>query len=151
DLFQLVHTIQSDALKATRVWKKIQQLMSAQNNQLLYYAFLSEEKDIEMSIMHFCRRLFKNEKYIESDFGDPDVLKIVQAARKVKKEAAGMKQFVRFQQTKDGLYFCGIEPRYDVLPLIVDHFKNRYTDQKWLLYDLKRNYGAFYDLSNVEE
>src|SRR5690554_3645807 len=98
DLFQLVHTIQSDALKATRVWKKIQQLMSAQNNQLLYYAFLSEEKDIEMSIMHFCRRLFKNEKYIESDFGDPDVLKIVQAARKVKKEAAGMKQFVRFQQ-----------------------------------------------------
>jgi probable DNA metabolism protein len=79
------------------------------------------------------------------------VLDVIQFARKVKKEAMRMMQFVRFQQTKDGLYFCGIEPLYDVMPLVVGHFKKRFADQQWLLYDLKRNYGAFYNKKTVEE
>lgn len=62
-----------------------------------------------------------------------------------------MLQFVRFQHTKEGLYFCGIEPRYDVIPLVINHFKKRFTDQKWLLYDLKRNYGILHEKENVQE
>ncbi|RYF92797.1 MAG: DUF4130 domain-containing protein, partial [Chitinophagaceae bacterium] len=30
------------------------------------------------------------------------------------------------------------------------HFKNRYADQRWLIYDLKRKYGIYYDLEKVE-
>ena len=62
-----------------------------------------------------------------------------------------MMQFVRFQRTKNNLWFCGIEPKYDVIPLVVDHFKKRFTDQMWLLYDLKRNYGIYYDREKLEE
>ncbi len=151
DLFLTVNFIESEPIKAERVWKKIQQLMPLPINQIIYYAFLSETKGIEMSILHFCRRLFQNEKNVYTDFGDNDVLKIVQVARKVKREAARIKQFVRFQEAKDGIYFSGIEPIYDVLPLVVSHFKHRYLDQKWLIYDLKRNYGAHYDLKTIDE
>ena len=35
-----------------------------------------------------------------------------------------------------------VEPR--------DHFEKRYADQKWLIYDLKREYGLYYDLKTVE-
>ena len=70
---------------------------------------------------------------------------------KEKKEAMRMMQFVRFQHTKDGLWFCGIEPRYDVMSLVAGHFQKRFADQKWLLYDLKRNYGILYDKTKVEE
>jgi probable DNA metabolism protein len=143
--------IDSDSAKSNRVWKGIQQKLSAKNKQLLYYAFLSEEEGIEMKILRFARRLFSEEVNIETDLGDPDVLDIIQFARKVKKEAMRLMQFVRFQQTKDGLYFCGIEPLYDVLPLVVGHFKKRFADQQWLLYDLKRNYGAFYNKKTIEE
>ena len=62
-----------------------------------------------------------------------------------------MRQFVRFQLTKDGIHFCGIEPQYDVLPLVLSHYQKRFTDQKWLVYDLKRNYGVFYDKEKAEE
>lgn len=151
NLFAEVVNIDSDSGKATRVWKGIQQKLSAKNKHLLYYAFLSEEKGIEMKILRFARRLFSEERNIETDLGDPDVLDIIQFARKVKKEAMRMMQFVRFQQTKDELYFCGIEPLYDVLPLVIDHFRKRFADQQWLLYDLKRNYGAFYNKKTVEE
>ena len=37
-----------------------------------------------------------------------------------------------------------------MLPLISKHFERRYADQKWIIYDLKRNYGLYYDLNGVE-
>jgi probable DNA metabolism protein len=62
-----------------------------------------------------------------------------------------MEAFVRFQKTADHLYFAIIEPDYNVLPLIKDHFRKRYADQKWLVYDAKRKYGIFYNLEEVAE
>lgn len=150
-LFAEVVKISSDPEKASRVWKGIQKKLSTKNRQLLYYAFLSEKEGIEMKILRFARRLFNEEPAVETDFGDPDVLDVIQNARKVKKEAMRMLQFVRFQQTRDGLYFCGIEPMYDVIPLTINHFKKRFADQQWLLYDLKRNYGAFWNKKTVDE
>jgi probable DNA metabolism protein len=38
-----------------------------------------------------------------------------------------------------------------VLPLIEKHFKNRYADQRWLIYDSKRKYGLYYDLDEVQK
>ncbi|MGM0619422.1 MAG: TIGR03915 family putative DNA repair protein [Bacteroidota bacterium] len=151
DLFAERKQIKSDLEKASRVWKGIQNKLSAKNKQLPYHAFLSEEKGIEIKIFRFVRRLLSEKVNIETDYGDPDVMDILQTARKVKKEAMRMMQFVRFQQTKDGLYFCGIEPQYDVLPLVLNHFQNRFADQHWLLYDLSRNYGAFWNKRKVEE
>ena len=61
-----------------------------------------------------------------------------------------MEAFVRFQLTKDGLYYCLIQPDYNVLPLISNHFEKRYADQRWLIYDSHRKYGIYYDLEKVE-
>jgi probable DNA metabolism protein len=127
--------IPTNSAKADRVWKGIQNKLSKKNNQVVYYAFLSEEQGIEMKIYRFLRRLFSEHFNIETDFGDSDVLYLAQTSQKVKKEAMFMMQFVRFQRTRDGFFFCGIEPRYDVIPLVVGHFQKRFTDQKWLLYD----------------
>ncbi len=150
-LFAQKADIQTDEAKAERVWKGIQDKLSGKNNQLVFYAFLSEEQGIEMKIYRFLRRLFSEHFNIETDFGDSDVLYLTQTSQKVKKEAMRMMQFVRFQHTKDGLYFCGIEPRYDVIPLVVSQFQKRFADQRWLLYDLKRNYGMLYDKNKPQE
>ena len=145
------YDIPTNSVKAERVWKGVQKKLSGNNNQLVYYAFLSEETGIEMKIYRFLRRLFSEHFNIETDYGDSDVLYLTQTSQKVKKEAMRMMQFVRFQRTKDGFYFCGIEPRYDVIPMVVGHFQKRFTDQKWLLYDLKRSYGVLYGKDKMEE
>ncbi|WP_347838734.1 TIGR03915 family putative DNA repair protein [uncultured Draconibacterium sp.] len=137
--------------KAERVWKGIQKHLSGKNKQLLFYAYLSEELGIEMKIYRFLRRMFSGHLNLETDYGDPDVLSLTQSSQKVKKEAMRLMQFVRFQRTKDHMYFCGIEPKYDVLPLIINHYQKRFTDQKWLIYDLRRNYGVYYGKDKVEE
>jgi len=112
---------------------------------------LSESDGIEMKIFRFIRRLLSEQFNIETDFGDPDVLFLIQVSNQVKKEAMRMLQFVRFQRTSDGLFFCGIEPRYDVIPLVLKHYTKRFTSQKWIIYDLKRDYGIFYDLKETTE
>ncbi|MDX1784336.1 MAG: TIGR03915 family putative DNA repair protein, partial [Aequorivita vladivostokensis] len=43
-----------------------------------------------------------------------------------------------------------IAPDFNVLPINATHFKKRYADQNWLIYDLKRKYGIYYDLKNVK-
>jgi probable DNA metabolism protein len=151
NIFAERYDVFSDPKKAERVWNGIQKKLPARNKELLFYAFLSGDAGIEMKIYRFMRRLFSGDVNMETDFGDPDVLYLTQASQMVKKEAMRMLQFVRFQHTRDGLYFCGIEPRYDVIPLVVGHFQRRFADQQWLLYDLKRNYGVLYGNRKVEE
>lgn len=150
-MFTEKYDVQTDSIKAERVWKGVQSKLTGKNKQLPFYAFLSEEQEIEMKIYRFLRQLFSSHLNIETDYGDSDVLYLTQTSQKVKKEAMRMMQFVRFQHTKEGLYFCGIEPHYDVIPMVIEHFQKRFADQKWLLYDVKRNYGVLYGKEKVEE
>jgi probable DNA metabolism protein len=75
---------------------------------------------------------------------------IQQTSRKVHREKHRMEAFVRFQLTKQGLYYSIIQPDYNVLPLISKHFKDRYADQQWLIYDARRKFGLYYNLEEVE-
>ena len=36
-------------------------------------------------------------------------------------------------------------PEHDALPLALDYFTDRFADQRWLIYDRKRDYGYYYD------
>jgi probable DNA metabolism protein len=69
----------------------------------------------------------------------------------VGREKHRMEAFIRFHLTEDDLYFANCEPDFNVLPLISKHFKSRYADQKWLIFDLKRGFGIHYDLHQVNE
>ena len=42
-----------------------------------------------------------------------------------------------------------MEPLYNVLPLAIDHFRDRFADQPFLLYDRRRHYGYYYDCREV--
>lgn len=67
------------------------------------------------------------------------------------RERHRVKAFVRFQKIEDGLFTAVMEPDFNVLPLVASFFRNRYADQRWLIYDKKRNYGLYYDLQYVTE
>lgn len=58
--------------------------------------------------------------------------------------------FVRFEKLEDGMFFAKVEPDFNVLPVSFKFFKDRYADQKWMIYDLKRKFGVVYDLKSTE-
>ena len=74
-----------------------------------------------------------------------------QIAKSVSREKHRMEAFVRFKKTAEDIFFAVIDPDFNVLPLISPHFKGRYADQRWLIYDEKRRYGLFYDLNSVQD
>ena len=74
-----------------------------------------------------------------------------QLGKKVTDEYTRALQFVRFQKTVDNIYFAILEPLYNILPLTIDHFRNRFSDQQWIIYDVKRKYGIYYDCNTIHE
>ncbi|MBL0735401.1 TIGR03915 family putative DNA repair protein [Flavobacterium sp. GN10] len=148
-LFSNTHSITTDSVKANRVLNGLQQRLSHHGFNNLYFAFLSELDQIEEILFRFVEYSFSSPINIEGDLSRSEVLNVKKAAHLTGKESHRMKAFVRFKLTKDRLYYAIIEPDCDVLPLIEQHFKNRYADQRWLIYDSKRKYGIYYDLENV--
>ncbi|HUH27041.1 TIGR03915 family putative DNA repair protein [Gelidibacter sp.] len=140
----------TDLKKADRVWKGIKRKLTARGSLQLYYAFLSEQVQIESLLLNYIQQALKSASPLDLNYGNGTVLKISQIAKSVGREKHRMEAFVRFKLTKDDIYFANIEPDFDVLPLISNHFKSRYADQKWIIYDLKRQYGLYYDLQKVE-
>jgi probable DNA metabolism protein len=148
-LFAVSHFVVTDISKAKRVLDGLRKCLSAEGISNIYNAFLSESDHIEETMFQFAQHAFSNSKNIEEDFSNSAVWNLRKAARLTRKESHRMEAFVRFKLTKDQLYYAIIEPDCDVLPLIENHFKKRYADQSWLIYDAKRKYGIYYDLEKV--
>ena len=136
----------TDPEKAERVKVGLKKKISTSGQRQLYHSFLSELPGIEMDLLRYIQLAFKDKKFSAKDFGNQTVLKINQTAKHVHREKHRMEAFVRFQLTKDEIFFATIEPDFNVLPIILNHFESRYADQKWIIYDLKRNFGIFYNL-----
>ncbi|MEJ7557245.1 MAG: TIGR03915 family putative DNA repair protein [Pedobacter sp.] len=151
DAFEEVLTIHNDQRKADRVWKGLQKKLDGGWMRKFYCTFLSEKPEALVSLFEFCCYLFLSDPGAEQNYGNEHVLVIAQIARKVEREKHRMEAFIRFKHAADGIYYCAVNPDFNVLPLIMKHFKDRYADQKWVIYDLERHYGIFYDLEKVEE
>ncbi len=145
DFFSDSQEVITDDKKADRVWKSLTPFPIFR--QHVYCSFLSGIENHEMTLLKAIQYVLKTGN--SKDYGQTDVLKTAQVARMVGREKHRMEAFVRFQLTQDDIYFSKIEPDFNVLPLISNHFKNRYADQQWIIYDLKRNYGFYYDLHTV--
>jgi probable DNA metabolism protein len=148
-LFSTNHTVITDEIKVKRVLSGLQKRLSKNGFQGLYHAFLSETNKIEEIMFRYVQYVLSSTINVEDDFSNNDVLELRKAIRLTGKESHRMEAFVRFQLTKDQLYYAIVEPDCNVLPLIENHFKSRYADQRWLIYDAKRKYGIYYDLKNV--
>ncbi|MBT0607601.1 TIGR03915 family putative DNA repair protein [Aequorivita echinoideorum] len=150
NFFDKSEIVVTDSKKANRVWKGLSKKISASAKRKIYKTYLSELPYMENTILEYVRLAMVAEKNIEKDFSNTYVLEIEKIVKKIDREKHRMDAFVRFRLTRDGIYFATIEPDFNVLPLNADHFKKRYADQKWIIYDVKRNYGVYYDLEKIE-
>lgn len=150
NLFSEEIEVISEEQKAKRVLRAIKQKTSKAGFTRFQWAFLSEETGIELKLFRMIRYILKGKELMDEDYSHPAVLEISEIAKKVGREKHRMEAFVRFRLTRDNIYFAIIEPDFNVLPLIKQHFKERYADQKWLIYDNKRKFGVFYDKTKLQ-
>jgi probable DNA metabolism protein len=145
------HTVITDLEKSGRVWRAIEKHLPKEVCNMLLFAWLAEEEGVDMMLVRYMRRAIDSTNDVATDFSDPDILRVKQLAQKVSNERQFLIMFTRFQKGGDDTYFAPVAPRYNALPLAVPYFRDRFGDQRWLIYDIKRRYGFYYDLETVTE
>lgn len=145
------HIVATDTEKADRVWRGLEKKLSKAALSQITVGWLSELPEIDLLLFRYIRKIVDAPHSIEMNFGDPDILELSKVYKKVAQEKCRVQQFLRFQKTADGTFFAAMEPLYNVLPLTIAFFTDRFADQSWLIYDLKREYGYYYDRKEVIE
>lgn len=151
EAFTEVMVIDTNSEKADRVWAGLQKKIKKTWLRNFYCSYLSEIPEAYQHLFQFTIYIFQNPVGAETNYGNEHVMALSKYAKSVEREKHRMEAFIRFQKTGDGMFYASIDPDFNVLPLINNHFKNRYADQQWIIYDLKRKYGLHYDLNTVEE
>ena len=145
------YTVITDNAKSDRVWQGLRKKLMPISCNMLRYVWLSELSGSDELIFRYIRKAFDSKHSIELNFADDDVLQMRNLAKKVDKERCRLIELVRFQKAADDIFFAPVSPDHNSLPLTLEHFSDRFADQKWIIYDTKRNYGYYYDLKTVSE
>ncbi len=146
------HQVVTANNRAERVWAGLEKRLSKNGLRVILTSYLSELPELDNHLFQYIYKVFQrpeSAQSIERNMSDPDVLAVTNICRKVAHEELRMKQFIRFQKAKDGTYLAVVHPDHNVLPLIIDHFSDRFRDQSWLIFDAKRKYGYYYDQNEV--
>src|SRR5690606_36966899 len=110
--------IDTESIKADRVWKGLTKKLSRSGVRQIYFGFLSEMDDVAELLFDYIVKVCSTDSSIETNFSDATVLKLSNIVKQVGREKHRMEAFLRFILTKDGWYFANIESDFDVLPLI---------------------------------
>ena len=138
-------SVETNANHAERVLTKLNQLLGRSGMRNLLWGFLSEKDNIGSILFQVVKYAIDYpSRHIMDNL---NVLELVQIVKSVGREKHRMEAFVRFEHTVEDIYFARVEPDFNVLPLIGEHFRQRYQDQHWAIYDLARGYGIYYDKS----
>jgi probable DNA metabolism protein len=137
--------VTTEPAKADRVWRALVKNISDTAANRLFRVHYSGMKEIDKSLFMLIRKIFLQGPGILENCADSDVLAFRKADRRVSREAERVAQFIRFQKTADEIYFGVCGPDYDVVPMVLEHFRDRFADQRWMVYDTYRKKGYYYD------
>lgn len=156
DLFGSQTVIATDAAHAGRVFARLEQTVGRRGMHKLLHGFLSNHADMPDTFLRIVSLIVSAppRRNPLADYGHPDIMQWAYWIKAVSREKHHMEAFVRFEEYENGLFLAQIEPRYDVIPLILPHFCRRYPQQYWAIYDNGRGYGAVWHqqtLSRISE
>ena len=143
-----IHVI-TDFSKARRVEKSICEKLSYNFFNSIRTCFLSFDKNKDTVIIHTVYKALKQGEEILNSL-DEHAFYVNKLVKQVLNERHKYLGLVRFKEMKDGTMFSTIEPKNNVLPILLSHFINRMKREKFAIYDKKRKMIAYYDTKKVE-
>lgn len=135
--------------KARRVEKAICDKLSQNFLNNIQTCFLSCDKNKDIVIVHTVYKALKQGEEILNSL-DEHAFYVNKLVKKVLNERHRYLGVLRFKEVKDGTMFSTIEPKNNVLPILLSHFINRMKREKFAIYDKKRKMIAYYDTKKVE-
>ena len=149
ELFSNTEFVSTNTDLAKKLWFGLER-KSKTATKLIYFSFLSEQKEIEFRLYHYVRSILSK----PSD-NEPSTLftlteNLKQLMNKVEKEKRRMEVFANFQLSESNTLKAFLKPKYNVLPLLSRHLRMSLKNKNWEIYDTKRNYGISYESGKLE-
>lgn len=129
-----VREIGTDAARAERVYRALPKKLGPEAEELVSRAYLYGLPGKELAIYRFLRMGFRLGPDTVRMLGEEAVSRVQDMARAVGNEAHLMTEFLRFSE-RGGALIAKIEPKHWVLPLMADHFRRRFAEERFLIWD----------------
>jgi len=138
-----VKEIETDIFSASKVEDSIINSISWEAFRLVRLCYFSKMENREVTILNFLRLGYKIGAPVTNMLADDTVSTITKTARNVSSESHFYKEFLRFSDY-NGALVAIIEPKNFVLPMIVDHYCDRFPSEQFLIYDETHRYALAY-------
>jgi len=135
--------IKTDYPKANRVFASIPTKMGPQALDFVRLAFLTCYTQKELYILLFLRLGYHYGPSVMGMLTDNVVNTLSKAVKHLNNESNLLKGFVRFSVTNNALV-AEIEPKNYVLPLLTEHFSQRFPEERFLIYDKTHGMALVY-------
>ncbi len=144
-LFGSIVEVETDSERAVRVRSGLTRRLGSEAMSRLYRVFLSEQPSVEITLLRLIQACFERGGGVLTDFRFGPAWRVERLAQKVGREVHRMHAFVRFERCEGERYVAEVGPDFNVLPLIGEHFAQRYPAQHWAIIDVHRKYALVYD------
>ena len=135
--------IEADEAKSKRIENKITKVCGRDEIHKMRYALKSCDAQKEIKIYNYLKLIFDNKPAHEM-LNDSAVIAFNDLHKRVSLEQARLSGFIRFIETKTGIYYAYITPDNDVVALLMPHFVERFHNQQFIIHDVSRNiFGLF--------
>ncbi len=124
---------------AERVYGAIRRDFTSQDQIRIYRVFLSGDENKDMALLAYLKLGFATSFDISRLRGNDVVYAFQSLDSKVTREWDKYRGLVRFEYLENGVAYGCIEPDNDILPLLADHFCDRFKEESFILHDRKRN------------
>lgn len=139
-----VKDIETDMDKAARVIYSVRQKIGGEALEFVQHAFLTCAAQKELYILLFLRLGYKHGPSVLNMLAHDVVNKLFKAVTHLKRESHLLKGFVRFSVFNNALA-AEIEPKNVVLPLLRDHFCDRFQEERFLIHDKTHGMALLYE------
>ncbi|MDU4738380.1 TIGR03915 family putative DNA repair protein [Clostridium sp.] len=145
DLFSETEHINADLNKYSKVKNAIVSKIDPLALNKIYKLYLSNYKNKGLLCFKYLKIAFKLgsdvHKYLHLD----PVRELDLIDRRVSLEGHRFTGFVRFISVNDNFLYSSIEPDNNILEIISPHFQERFSNEYWIIHDIKRNIASVYN------
>lgn len=146
ELFTEYVSVETDEDKVLHVINAVRDKISMQAYSYMMSAVLSCCPDRGDAIYQFLTYGFTMGAKVCDALQIPCVKRVFELKRAVYNEAHFMKEFLRFQevQREPALLLAVLEPKHRVIPLVTEHFADRFPEEWFIIYDKTHMEASFH-------
>lgn len=135
--------IRTDIARAERVHRSVKEKLGPRVYRLLTMGFLNGDEGKEIKLLRFLRLCYSEGGQAAGMIGRSEVADVLDLQKAVENEAHLLKGFLRFEE-REGMLGSIIRPRHYVLPLLASHFRQRFPEENFVIFDENHRLALLY-------